>query len=120
MLLATAVEIVAAPIGEAPLWVREAWIGLELPLAWPSDAQRITVYGVLTMPTSRFGLLWANLLGRRQRVDGYRVTSAEAIHLLGKHRADAAAWWRAEAPAFLEPGMCFVFDAPACRPVYAG
>jgi hypothetical protein len=25
------IEIVTVPVGEAPLWVREAWIGLTLP-----------------------------------------------------------------------------------------
>ena len=28
----TNVRIVAVPLGEAPLWVREKWVGLELPL----------------------------------------------------------------------------------------
>ncbi|MEA3013605.1 MAG: hypothetical protein QOD42_2150 [Sphingomonadales bacterium] len=33
-----AIRIVRAPIGEAPLWVREAWVGLSLPLPARSQA----------------------------------------------------------------------------------
>ncbi len=109
------VRIIRAPIGEAPEWVREAWVGLELPLA---HLEEVTVEtgGVLTGPRSSLGYWWAKLTGRLEVVSGYVVRSDRAIDLLGRSRPDAAAWWQTHAPKFCEPGAEFIFDAPACEP----
>ncbi len=108
------VRIVRPPIGEAPAWVREAWVGLELPLA---EFQAVTVEtsGVLTGPRSRPGYWWARLTGRLEVVSGYVVPSDRAIELLGRSRPEAAAWWRTHAPDFCQAGAEFMFDARACE-----
>ena len=113
---ATAIRIVAPPIGEAPLWVREAWVGLELPLA---DYRRVTIptIGVLTGPTDVAGQILANLTGRSKLVEGFIVRSAEAIGILARTAPDAAAWWRENTPAYLKPDVTFVFDSPCCEPL---
>ncbi len=56
------IEIVFPPAGEAPLWVREKWIGLRLPVASP-EAKPVCALtaGVLTGPK---GLLAALAHGR--------------------------------------------------------
>ena len=46
------VRIVAVPPGEAPLWVREQWVGLDLPVARYSGHRKFLGLGVLSMPRS--------------------------------------------------------------------
>jgi hypothetical protein len=109
-----AIRIVRAPSGEAPLWVREAWIGVTLPTR---ARGRWTGFGVLTGPGSLLGQLWARLRGRAQRIDGFSVDAWQAVERLAAHNPEAAAWWRREAAAFVRPGSVFVFDHGACEPV---
>ncbi len=109
------VRIVRTPMGEAPDWVREAWIGLELPLAHLEEVA-VRTTGVLTGPRTWLGYWWGRLTGRFEIVSGYVVKADRAIDLLSQSRPDAAAWWRGYAPAFCEPGAEFVFDAAACEP----
>jgi hypothetical protein len=109
------VRIVQAPIGEAPEWVREAWVGLELPLAHPEEVA-VETGGVLTGPRTWLGGWWARLTGRLEVVSGYVVKADRAIDLLGRSRPEAAAWWRAHAPEFCRSGAEFIFDSPACEP----
>jgi len=109
------VLIVRRPIGEAPEWVRDAWVGLELPLAHPGEIT-IETGGVLTGPRTWPGWWWARLTGRLEVVSGHVVKADRAIDLLGRSRPDAAAWWRGHAPAFCRPGAEFIFDSAACEP----
>jgi hypothetical protein len=109
------VRIIRAPIGEAPEWVREAWVGLELPLVHLGEVT-VETGGVLTGPRSWLGYWWARLTRRLEVVSGYVVRSDRAIILLSGSRPDAAAWWQTHAPMFCEPGAEFIFDAPACEP----
>lgn len=110
------IRIVQAPIGEAPLWVREAWVGLEIP-ALTEKPQRYRTSGVLTCPRTWLGAWWFYLFGARTFVEGYLVDSSEAIELLGFRQPLAAQWWRQNAAAFARPGSRFIFDSPACEKV---
>jgi hypothetical protein len=109
------VRIVRAPAGEAPEWVREAWVGLELPLACLTEVS-VETGGVLSGPTHRWGWWWKRLTGRTERTTGWVVDSARAIALLSRTRPDAADWWRTHAPRFTQSDSQFVFDSPACEP----
>jgi len=110
------IEIVETPPGEAPLNVREAWVGLRLPtIDERSNAQTWHTIGVVRGPASFFGSLFALLVGKTKPVQGFRVASAVAIDLLAEHSPEAAAWWRTNAPRFLEPKRQFLFHAHACR-----
>lgn len=111
-----AVEIVATPAGEAPLWVREAWIGLILPMAPGGDKRRRSSFGVLSAPRTRVGALLGTLFNTRW-VDGYVVPSAEAIRLLAMRNPGAANWWRTHTGFADCERAAFIFDAPACRPI---
>jgi hypothetical protein len=113
-----AVAIIRAPIGEAPDWVREAWVGLTLPLGHPAYEVRVRTSGVLTAPKTMLGLVWAFITGRTVVRDGYLVRSAEAIAILAEKQPEAAAWWQSETPRFTCPGQQFLFDTPACVPLY--
>ena len=59
------IRIVRTPPGEAPLWVREKWVGLELPLASGDYGPRHAyTSGVLSGPSNRLIALVRLLLGR--------------------------------------------------------
>lgn len=115
--MAGAIEIIATPQGEAPLWVREAWIGMVLPLAGEQSYGEWRVVGVLTGPRTCLGLVFSRLRGRTRLQTGYLVWSGEAICLLERHHPEAARWWRMHT-SYATPGAPgFIFDAPACRPI---
>lgn len=106
------IRIKSAPVGEAPLRVREAWIGLCLPLCEPG-LQADEVSGVLTH---------RNLGARIRRLFklspdkmlGYAVNAKIAVDLLAINRPDAATWWRTNTPDLLRGKSTFLFDLAAC------
>ena len=110
------VEIIARPDGEAPEWVRDAWIGLRLPLSHP-DKRAWRGTGVLTGPRSSLGNLLAMVRGRTERMPGYLVDAETAIAILGRANPAAASWWRENVPHVLDQGGGFVFEEGACRAV---
>lgn len=77
------IRIVRMPDGEAPAWIRDAWVGLILPcspyMGYPDDGMS---HGVLTGERNE-----ANL-------SGFNVPQGQAIDLLELQRPTAAAWWR--------------------------
>jgi hypothetical protein len=120
-MMAIQIKIVAAPQGPNPLWVREAWIGLYLPvLEGHHQPQRYFVlpdragYQAVGWKGYVFSLLcW--LTGQMRVTEGYPVPSARAIEILAISRADAALWWKENAPTMLRAGMVFIFDLPSCE-----
>ena len=110
------VRIISTPPGEAPERVRDAWIGLVLPLA-ASGQRDIETVGVLSAPKSRLGWFFARLLGRTRQERGYIVDAHQAVELLTPHAPDAARWWRESAASAVQPGQYFVFAAEVCQEV---
>jgi hypothetical protein len=109
------VLIQRVPTGEAPFWVRNAWVGLELPIVL--EPRIYHTFGVMSAPKTIIGMLWAAVRGQTYRTTGYPVYSAEAIGLLAETNPEAAEWWRTNAPRFLRPNQLFLFDAAACSPI---
>jgi hypothetical protein len=91
------VWITAAPPGDEPEDVREAWVGLVLPLAPGVTGSR---------PLSDTGEVPAWV---------YVVDGPGALALLAKENPEAAAWWRQHDPGRGQPGGRFVFPAEACE-----
>ncbi len=112
------IRIKNTPAGEAPENIRQAWIGLVLPVQplFPSPRTRHG-FGVLTGPKTQFGLILAALLGRGQKHTGYIVESKTAIELLAGHSKEAADWWRRNTPQFLKPNFCFLFPTDSCEEI---
>ena len=108
------IRIVAVPAGEAPQWVREKWVGLELPLTLRS-AHKFHTFGVLTGPRGFFAGLWRLVAGRSTRRRGYAVEVAAALTALERIHPDAAVWWRTNAPHLLTRGRHFLFREEECR-----
>ena len=112
------VRIIATPAGEAPLSVREAWVGLLLPLKkkYKPVPTKIPVFGLLTAPKSVIGQIIALILGR---YDGFKevylVDSVGAIEVLKTKDAEAAQWWLVHAPHTISPRKSFGFEVDVCE-----
>ncbi|MBM3271905.1 hypothetical protein FJY94_01305 [Candidatus Kaiserbacteria bacterium] len=82
MLVASKVRIRSIPQGEAPEWVRTAWIGCELPcIPGTCGHVPVPVVGVATR-------------GFRGSVAGFNVEQRVALETLDQHNPNAAAWFR--------------------------
>jgi len=114
-----AIRIIAVPPGEAPLWVREKWVGLELPLAFDAAAHDYRGFGVVSGPPTFLRQLWALVRGRAERISGYAVEGAHAVDILQSSSSEAAAWWRTHAARHLAPRHYLVFHAHVCEVIAA-
>ena len=109
------IRIVGVPPGEAPQWVREKWVGLELPLADGDRGPRQTwTSGVLSGPRNRLIALWWALRGRLTQKSGYAVDAVAAVRILERTAPEAAAWWRQNVPRLQRRGRKFLFAPSAC------
>jgi len=113
------IRIIACPPGEAPLAVREAWIGLELPLSsnplvGPGRRSFFTG-GVISGPRGWWQTLVQLVRGQLARQSGYAVNALEAINTLATKNEAAAQWWRTHCPHLLNGRRNFVFSANSCE-----
>jgi hypothetical protein len=98
------IRIVATPPGEAPLNVRRAWVGLELPLA-PGEQGSPRILPVVGVVSSRPGGATA----------GYVVEGRVAIARLEAHDSMAAMWWKINIPGVISKGYQLGFPAEVCK-----
>ncbi len=109
------IRIIAIPPGEAPLWVREKWVGLCLPVADSRGSREAYVSGVLTGPRNRILAFAWRFLGKLSKQSGYAVYVRDAVSELEKIAPDAAAWWRENAPRSQALSRKFLFRTPYCK-----
>ena len=110
-----AVRIVAVPPGEAPFWVRQKWVGLELPVVRYSAHRKFLTFGIVS-PRRSWPVQWAAMFrGRAELVAGYAVEAAFAVSILAKSSPEAAAWWRENTPHLIAPKRYLVFHEEVCR-----
>lgn len=97
------VRIKSIPPGEAPVQIRQAWVGLEFPvIAGKVSADMGPAQGVLT--------------GQAVRTPpSYAVDGRTAIGILQSASPEAAAWWRQNVPQALARGHQLIFPAEACE-----
>jgi hypothetical protein len=100
------------------LWVREKWVGLELPVHYSVPKTFFTL-GLLSAPSTLLGRLWALLRGRAERVSGYVVEGRGAVDILERSSPEAAAWWQKNAPQHFAPKRYLIFHESVCRVVDA-
>lgn len=106
------IRIVRRPLGEAPEWVRDAWLGVELDLVTGNRTWR--TFGVLSGPRSWFGELWRLVTNQTATGRGYAVVARTAVERLAEHAPEAAEWWRSNVGHMLDGKRLFVFDSDAC------
>jgi hypothetical protein len=110
----SSIRIISTPPGEAPLEIREAWIGLVLPLAEPKIRKGLA-FGVLSAPNGILKQGWEILMGRAQKTSSYVVNAKTAIEILESANPAAATWWRENTPHLLAPYRKFGLALEACE-----
>jgi hypothetical protein len=96
------IRIVSTPPGEADRDIREAWVGLELPLARTRDqGQQLAAVEVLS--------------GKQECTNGYAVEGRVALERLAAKSREAAAWWRENVPQVLDSRCQFIFPVENCQ-----
>lgn len=109
------VRIVAAPPGEAPLWVRARWVGLDLPVISYSAQRKFLTFGVSSQSRSVLTQWLAGFRGSAELAAGYAVEAAPAVGILSLTSPEAAAWWRKHTPHLIAPNRYLIFHAEVCR-----
>ena len=107
------IRIVQAPAGEAPLWVREAWVGIDLPLVRGNRSRKYRAFGALSGPKTFWRQIWGLVRGRTFPIQGYVVRADLAIELLSTSAPVAAEWWRENTPDLLRGIL--IFEEEVCR-----
>jgi len=74
----SSIKIIATPPGQAPKWVRDGWIGVEIP--------------ILKQPTG--GIQMGVCGGKAENAGGHQVATHEAVEALRKKSPEAADWWK--------------------------
>ena len=111
---ASRVRIITCPPGEAPLAVRLAWVGLELPVT-PTSRKLAMTSGVLSGPRSLLQGLVALFTGGYGVRTGYAVVARDAVDLLQAKDPTAAAWWREHCAHLLDGKRGFLFPTAGCE-----
>src|SRR6476620_8890370 len=123
------IKITSTPQGEAPEWVREAWVGVKLPTC-RSGPIRWWTSGTVTGPTGNYWIRelgslflfvlfpflfwWLPRIQGYKKLDGYIVNVSDALAILEQNHADAAEWYRTS-PA-VKSHREFMFECTCCRP----
>ena|SRR5579862_3402272 len=96
------IRIIDVPPGQAPEWVRQQWVGLELPVAEePRDDQEYTQLGARG--------------GNPENIGGYRIKADIAFDALRQRSPLAVTWWEAHAPHAFLPSSSLVFRRDVCE-----
>jgi hypothetical protein len=110
------IRITSVPPGEAPLAIRQAWVGLVLPSRRKRPGRYLAA-GILSGPRS-IGERLKYLLAVRYRVQsGYIVPTLSAIEVLERSNPAAARWWRENAPHAVRARRFLLFPTECCQPV---
>jgi hypothetical protein len=108
------IKILRRPLGEAPEWVRDAWIGLSL----PTHQKSAHTLRALSALSGRNGLLLRLvdvIRGKSFRIFGFMVNGKTAVDLLAETQPAAAEWWRTNAAGYLSGREYLIFDAACCE-----
>jgi hypothetical protein len=104
-------RVVCVPNGEAPLWVREKWVGLDFPNSITSQkVVNIYIAGVLTKPRNILSAIIGYLLKKYDKKNVYLVNAIQAVSILSKASNDAANWWKENTPYLLKDNSVLCFE----------
>ena len=114
MAVASKIRIITCPPGEAPLSVRLAWVGLELPLSKASRQLAMTS-GVISSPRDWWRRIVGLVTGSYGVQTGYMVNARDAVDLLQSKDPTAAMWWREHCAHMLDGKRQFLFPTASCQ-----
>lgn len=110
------IEIHSVPQGKNPLWVREAWVGLQLP-SLDEVPIKVPVADVGNRPS--IGALFRSLkdgpAAQVQERYGYSVNAKIAVGIVSLTNEDAARWWLENVPQMMRVDMPLLFETTCCR-----
>jgi len=112
------VRVVSVPPGEAPLQVRDAWVGVEMPY---NPFMTYIAAAASAVGLRNSGVLSGKEVGEEDPNEGgYAVCAGDAIAALRQHgRTEAAAWW--EQHGFgRDPTDFLIFGQQFCEVVEDG
>ena len=96
------VRIIAMPPGQALEWVREKWVGVEIPLHGSPKGFDGPLSGVMDgRPSS-------------DNAGGYDVLIEDTLNALEEQSPEAATWWRNEWPMYGRVSN-FIFKKEVCE-----
>ena len=98
------IEITSTPLGQNPLWVRRAWVGLQIPANDPTP---------VTVPTASV----ADQATARHDT-GYVVKLRDAVGLLSLQDENAARWWIDRVPSLMTGTQTLMFHTSCCRALW--
>jgi hypothetical protein len=110
------IRITSVPPGEAPREIREAWVGLVLPLHRARAGTYFTS-GVLSRPRGVLRILRHLFALRYNLQRGYVVSSLAAMAVLETANPAAARWWRDSAGYGEEARRYFLFAGDCCEQI---
>ncbi len=107
-------EIIHAPEGTSPQWVRDAWVGVQFQAM---QAAPVTIQTrAAGTQSSAFAIIKAAAQGQTVITEkrGYPANARDLLGLLALHNKDAALWYIDNAPQMLDPRQVFVFEQSCC------
>lgn len=111
------INIIKTPPGEAPQSIRDAWVGVAIPLRPPpfDTPRRFYGVGVLSGPKTLLGQLWALVRGKCFIWEAYSVDALTAVEALAEKSPESAKWWREHTPSLIQPDKRLMFPVEVCN-----
>jgi len=109
-----AIKIIRTPLGAAPREIRDAWIGLTIPIV-PAPKKMFVSFRTFSDGLLIFVGIFYGLFGIKPKLRGYVVDCLTAFQILEQANPEAEKWWRKHTPHLFRPGRKFVFDADCCE-----
>ena len=99
-------EVIKAPDGASPQWVRDAWVGVQF---------QATHGAPVSMAAQSAGTSVKHSRASERR--GYPTNARDLLGLLSLVSEDAARWYLENAPHMADPAQVFIFDEVCCRAI---
>ena len=99
-------EVIKAPDGTSPQWVRDAWVGVQFQALQGAP---------VSMQTMSAAESKEQISERR----GYQAKGRDVLGLLALKDAEAAKWYIENAAQMLNPDQLFLFDETCCKAIAA-
>ena len=97
-------EVIKAPDGTSPQWVRDAWVGVQFPALQGAP---------VSMQTMAAAESKSQIAERR----GYQTKARDVLGLLALKNPRAAQWYIDNAAPMLNPDQLFLFDETCCKAI---